>query len=466
MTVFPQNFLWGGALAANQVEGAYKEGGKGLSVADVLPNGIWGPIVSPPEGEYLKHQGIDFYHRYKSDLALFAEMGFKCLRISIAWTRIFPNGDEERPNEEGLAFYDSLFDEMSLHGIEPLVTISHYELPMYLVDHYGGWTNRKLIQFYERYARVVYERYRNKVTYWLTFNEINIGLHASFISLGIRHDQGEIPEQTLYQAIHHQFVASAIAVKIGHELNPDAKIGCMIAGMAMYPLTPRPSDVLEALNKERATLFFADVQAKGYYPGYIKRIFRENGISIAMEEGDEVLLKEHTVDFVSFSYYMSGCATADEKMNIQSKGNILSMVKNPHLPSSEWGWQIDPEGLRYTLNTYYDRYNKPLFIVENGLGANDVVNENGEIDDDYRIEYMREHLLQVNEAIKDGVEVLGYTSWGPIDLVSQSTGEIKKRYGFIYVDRHDDLSGSFERLKKKSFYWYKKVIETNGDVLE
>ena len=461
---FPENFLWGGALVANQVEGGYLEGGKGLSVADVLPDGIWGPIVYPPQGEYLKHNAIDFYHRYKEDIALFGELGLKCLRTSIAWTRIFPNGDEESPNEAGLQFYDDLFDELAMYNIEPLITLSHYEMPMHLVEEYGGWTNRKVIKFFERFARTVFNRYKNKVKYWLTFNEINITLHAPFIGGGIRPDKVKITDQLLYQAIHHQFVASARVVKMCHELIPDAQIGCMVAGLPMYPLTPNPDDVLEVMAKDRETFFFSDVQARGYYPNYMKRYFKEKGITIEMEDGDEEILK-NTVDFISFSYYMSGCATADEQLNLQAKANILSTVKNPYLSSSEWGWQIDPKGLRYTLNTYYDRYQKPLFIVENGLGAVDTINSDGEILDDYRIDYMNDHLYQVGEAIEDGVEVLGFTSWGCIDIVSNSTGEIRKRYGFIYVNRHDDLTGTFERTKKKSFNWYKNVISTNGVTL-
>ncbi|PKG23417.1 6-phospho-beta-glucosidase [Niallia nealsonii] len=465
MTKFPKNFLWGGALAANQVEGAYLEDGKGLTVADVLPDGIWGPIVYPPQGEYLKHNAVDFYHRYKEDIALLAEMGFKCLRTSIAWARIFPNGDEETPNKAGLQFYDDFFNELAKYNIEPLITLSHYEMPMHLVEEYGGWTNRKVIAFFERFAQTVFDRYKDKVKYWLTFNEINILLHAPFIGGGIRPDKVEITNQLLYQAIHHQFVASASAVKICHDMIPNAQIGCMVAGIPLYPLTTDPNDVLEVMKKDRETFFFSDVQARGYYPSYMNRFFKENNITIEMEDGDEEILK-NTVDFISFSYYMSGCATANEELNLQSKANILSTVKNPHLPSSEWGWQIDSKGLRYTLNTLYDRYQKPLFIVENGLGAADSINEEGEVIDDYRIDYLNDHLYQVREALEDGVEVLGYTSWGCIDLVSQSTGEIKKRYGFIYVDRHDDLTGTFKRTKKKSFFWYKNVIETNGESLK
>ncbi|MEH7313799.1 6-phospho-beta-glucosidase [Priestia megaterium] len=462
---FTKSFLWGGALAANQMEGAYKEDGKGLSVADVMPDGIWGPIVYPPQGEYLKHNAIDFYHRYKEDIALLAEMGLKCLRTSIAWSRIFPNGDEEQPNEAGLKYYDDLFDELAKYNIEPLITLSHYEMPMHLVEHYGGWTNRKVIALFERFAETVFTRYKDKVKYWLTFNEINMILHAPFIAGGIRPDQINVTDQILYQAIHHQFVASASAVKMCHEIIPGSQVGCMIAGFPLYPLSPDPSDVLEAMKLERKNLLFSDVQARGYYPSYIKRFFEENNIIIKMEDEDESILK-NTVDFISFSYYMSGCATADEELNIQSRANILSTVKNPTLPSSEWGWQIDPQGLRYILNTFYDRYQKPLFISENGLGANDVVNEDGEVVDDYRIDYLNAHLNEVREALKDGVEVMGYTSWGCIDLVSQSTGEIRKRYGFIYVDRHDDLTGSFKRIKKKSFNWYKEVISSRGEIIE
>ncbi|MED4074060.1 6-phospho-beta-glucosidase [Priestia endophytica] len=458
---FPKNFLWGGALAANQVEGAYREDGKGLSVADVLPDGIWGPIVYPPQGEYLKHNAVDFYHRYKEDIALLAEMGFKCLRTSIAWSRIFPKGDEEQPNEAGLQYYDDLFDELAKYGIEPLITLSHYEMPMHLVEHYGGWTNRKVIAFFEHFAETVFTRYKDKVKYWLTFNEINMILHAPFIAGGIRPDQINVTDQILYQAIHHQFVASASAVKMCHEIIPGSQVGCMIAGLPLYPLSPNPNDVLEVMKLERKNLFFSDVQVRGYYPSYIKRFFKENDIVIKIEDEDEAILK-NTVDFISFSYYMSGCATANAELNIQSKANILSTVKNPTLPSSEWGWQIDPQGLRYTLNTFYDRYQKPLFITENGLGANDTVNEKGEIVDDYRISYLNDHLSEVREAIEDGVEVMGYTSWGCIDLVSQSSGELRKRYGFIYVNRHDDLTGSFERIKKKSFNWYKEVISSRG----
>lgn len=468
MKRFPEGFLWGGAVAANQCEGAYIEGGKGLSVQDVMSRGIAGARTETPTADNMKLEAIDFYHRYKEDIALFAEMGFKVFRTSIAWSRIFPKGNEECPNEEGLKFYDNVFDECLKYGIEPLVTISHYETPLYLAEEYNGWVNRELIGFYENYVRVIFERYKNKVKYWLTFNEINSILHAPFMSGGINTPKEELSQQDLYQAIHHELVASALATKIGHEINPDMKIGCMVLSMPTYPLTPSPDDVIKAMEEEHKNYFFGDVHVRGKYPGYMKRYFRDHNIEIKFAPEDEEILK-NTVDFVSFSYYMSICATADKAIESQGNANILPGVPNPTLKASEWGWQIDPQGLRYVLNMYYDRYQKPLFIVENGLGAVDVLveDENGNktVEDDYRIEYLRDHLLQVREAIADGVELLGYTSWGCIDVVSASTAQLKKRYGYIYVDRNDDGTGTFQRYKKKSFDWYKNVIKTNGECL-
>ncbi|EOL9014191.1 glycoside hydrolase family 1 protein [Cronobacter malonaticus] len=462
MKTFPDGFLWGGAVAANQVEGAYLTDGKGLSTSDVQPEGILGPVVERVPGDSgIKDVAIDFYHRYPDDIALFAEMGFSCLRVSIGWTRIFPNGDEQEPNEAGLAFYDKLFDELAAHNITPLVTLSHYEMPWGLVTQYGGWGNRETIGFFERYARTVFTRYRNKVKLWLTFNEINMSLHAPMTGVGLPE---ESTQAQIYQAIHHQLVASALAVKACHEIIPDAKIGNMLLGGLMYPLTCKPDDVFAALQENRTWQFFGDIQCRGAYPGYMLRYFRDNGISLTITEEDRAALRS-TVDFISFSYYMTGCVTTDEALNQQARGNILNMVPNPHLQSSEWGWQIDSVGLRTLLNVLWDRYQKPLFIVENGLGAKDRVEEDGTINDDYRINYLNDHLVQVREAIEDGVEVMGYTSWGPIDLVSASKAELSKRYGFIYVDRHDDGSGTLARSRKKSFYWYKDVIASNGGSL-
>ena len=465
---FPKNFLWGGAVAANQCEGAYQEDGKGWSTQDVTPRGIVGPRTEEPTPDNMKLVGIDFYHRYQEDIKLFAEMGFKVFRTSIAWSRIFPKGDEEEPNEKGLKFYDDLFDECLRYGIEPLVTISHYETPLHLSKTYDGWVNRKMIGFYENFVRTIFARYGKKVKYWLTFNETNSVLHQPFLSGGIFTEKEKLSQQDLYQAVHHEFVASALATKIAHEMMPEAKVGCMILSMPTYPLSPSPDDVIKVMESVHKNDFFGDVHVRGYYPGYMKRYFRENGIQIRMEPGDEEILK-HTVDFVSFSYYMSICDTADPAKQIQGQGNLMGGVPNPYLEASEWGWQIDPQGLRYVLNYYWDRYQKPLFIVENGLGAVDVPVERADgtktVEDDYRIDYLQKHLLQVEEAIEDGVDVMGYTSWGCIDLVSASTAELKKRYGFIYVDRNDDGTGTLERYRKKSFYWYKDVIATNGEKL-
>lgn len=463
--MFPKNFLWGGAVAANQCEGAYNEDGKGLSIQDVLPHGIKGARTAKPTEDNMKLVGIDFYHRYKEDIRLFAEMGFKVFRLSIAWSRIFPHGNELTPNEAGLEFYDKVFDECIKYGMEPLVTLSHYETPLYLAEHYDGWKNRELIGFYEHYVRTVFTRYRDKVQYWLTFNEINSILNSPFMSGGINTPEEKLSQSELYQAIHNEMVASALATKIGHEINPEFKIGCMILSMPVYPLSPNPDDVITAMEEEHKHDMFTEIHVRGRYPGYMKRYMRENNIQIEITKEDEEILK-NTVDFISFSYYVSVCATADSEKNIRGEGNLLGGVPNPYLKASQWGWQIDPQGLRYILNQFYDKYQKPLFIVENGLGAVDelVMGEDGipTVNDDYRIDYLKDHLLQVEQAIEDGVEVMGYTSWGCIDLVSASTAELKKRYGFIYVDRNDDGSGTLNRYKKKSFYWYQDVIRSNG----
>jgi 6-phospho-beta-glucosidase len=463
MKTFPDAFLWGGAVAANQVEGAYLEDDKGLSTSDVQPKGVFGPVVERVPGDSgIKDVAIDFYHRYPDDIKLFAEMGFSCLRVSIAWTRIFPDGDEQQPNEAGLAFYDKLFDELAAHNITPLVTLSHYEMPWGLVKQYGGWGSRQVIGFFERYARTVFARYKDKAKLWLTFNEINMSLHAPMTGVGLPETSSKAQ---VYQAIHHQLVASALAVKACHEIIPEGKIGNMLLGGLVYPLTCKPDDVLEALQENRAWQFFGDVQCRGAYPGYMLRFFRDNGIQLEVTDADREALKS-TVDFISFSYYMTGCVTTDEELNQQARGNILSMVPNPHLASSEWGWQIDPVGLRTLLNVLWDRYQKPLFIVENGLGAKDKPDADGIVQDDYRIDYLNDHLVQVREAIEDGVEVMGYTSWGPIDLVSASKAELSKRYGFIYVDRDDSGKGTLARSRKKSFHWYKEVISTKGASLK
>ncbi|WP_291708081.1 6-phospho-beta-glucosidase [Clostridium sp.] len=469
---FSKGFLWGGAIAANQAEGAYLEDGKGLTNIDMIPHGKNRMFVKlgnmyPVEfiqGEnYPSHEAIDFYHHYKEDIKLMAEMGFKCFRTSIAWARILPDGEGDI-NEAGINFYKSMFEECKKYGIEPLVTLSHFDVPMALVKKYNSWKSREMIDCFVNYAKICFESFDGLVKYWLTFNEINILLHSPFSGAGLAFEEDENREQSKYQAAHHELVASAMVTKIAHEVNPKNLVGCMLAGGQFYPYSCDPNDVFMAMNKDRENLMFIDVQARGYYPSYSKRVFKEKNVELKIEEGDLEILKNHPVDFVSFSYYSSRCASSNKEHNV-SEGNVVKSVKNPYLKESEWGWQIDPLGLRITLNSLYDRYQKPLFIVENGLGAKDYIEEDGSINDDYRIEYLREHILAMKDAIEDGVELLGYTTWGCIDIVSASTGEMSKRYGFIYVDKDDSGNGSLKRYKKKSFYWYKKVIESNGDIL-
>ena len=465
---FPKNFLWGGATAANQLEGAYDEDGKGLSIQDVLPKGF-GPRTEVPTSDNLKLKGIDHYHRYKEDIALFAEMGFKVYRFSIAWSRIFPNGDDEVPNEKGLQFYDDVISECEKYGIEPLVTISHYETPLALADKYNGWANRKLIDIYLKYCETLFKHYKGRVKYWITFNEINSILRQPFMSGAISTPKSELSNNDLYQAIHHELVASAKAVKLAHEIDPENKVGCMVVGITVYPLTPNPDDILKVMDIDNDLYLFLDVQSRGEYPYFAKRRFEELDVHLDITEDDKAALKD-TVDFIAISYYSSNCATSDPTLGEPSRSNMTpELRKNPYSKVSEWGWQIDPKGLRYTLNRFYARYGKPLFIAENGLGARDVLVDDGKgsktVIDDYRIAYMSEHIKQIDEAIKDGVDVFGYTAWGCIDLISCSTAEIDKRYGMIYVDLYSDGSGTLERYKKKSFDWYKKVIESNGEIV-
>ncbi len=475
---FGKDFLWGGAVAANQCEGAWNVDGKGVSCADICTGGTHTtpkritPVLE--EGTfYPSHEAIDFYHHYKEDIALFAEMGFRVFRFSIAWTRIFPTGEETEPNEAGLQFYDSVIAECLKYGIEPLVTISHYEIPFALTQKYNGWSDRRVVEFYTRYCETIFRRYQGKVKYWLTFNEINVGTMGmgNLFSLGILNEgttdfahQTDDPQKR-FQGLHHQFVASAKAVKLAHEIDAEYKVGCMIAFSTTYPLTCNPDDILVCQEQNRRLNWFcSDVQVRGEYPGYIKRYWKEQGIEIRIEDGDREILKKGCVDYYTFSYYMSNCATADEGRK-KTEGNMFGGIANPYLKASDWGWQIDPKGLRYTLNEIYDRYRIPLMVVENGLGAYDKLEEDGSIQDDYRIDYLRQHIEEMHEAVLDGVDLMGYTPWGCIDLVSASTGEMAKRYGFIYVEKYDDGSGDYTRRKKKSFEWYKKVIASNGENL-
>lgn len=478
MSGLKKDFLWGGAVAANQLEGGWDKGGKGVSVIDVMTAGAHGVPREITDGiipgkNYPNHEAIDFYGHYKEDIKLFAEMGFKCFRTSIAWTRIFPNGDEEQPNEEGLRFYDDMFDELLKYGIEPVITLSHFEMPYHLAKEYGGWLNRKVIGFFVKFAEVVMKRYKDKVKYWMTFNEINNQSNVDadifgWTCSGVKFSEYENKKEVMYQAVHHELVASAMVVKMGHEINPDMKIGCMCAFVPFYPYSCNPDDIMTATECMHERFHFMDVHVRGHYPAYSLKEWERNGYQIKMEPEDEKVLAEGTVDYIGFSYYMTNAVKADVKKDTTQSmdGSSVNSVPNPYVKASEWGWQIDPVGLRYALVTMYERYEIPLFIVENGFGDIDVLKEDGTCEDDPRIAYLKAHIQEMKKAVEiDGVDLMGYTPWGCIDLVSFTTGEMKKRYGFIYVDKNNDGSGTLKRSKKKSFDWYKNVIASNGDVL-
>ena len=489
---FPKNFLWGGATAANQYEGGYISGGKGLATADVITGG---DVKTPrrisvmledgtktmlargrngqevPKGArayvdeniyYPSHVATDFYGHWKEDIALFAEMGFNCFRMSINWTRIFPKGDEAEPNEEGLKFYENVFDECIKHGIEPVVTMNHFDTPLHLAHEYDGWADRRMIDFFMNFAQTVFTRYKNKVKYWMTFNEINFC--QDFSNLGI--SEANSNPQKREQAIYHMLLASAKAVKLGHEINPDFKIGMMIAYIVSYPYSCNPADIQAEIDHAKGFKnFWMDVQCRGYYPNYRLKKYEREGIVIEKEEGDDEILREGTVDYIGFSYYNSMCVKAIPGGE-ETGGNQIGGAKNPYLSESDWGWPIDPMGIRIALNQVWDKYQIPMMIVENGLGAFDTVEADGSINDDYRIDYMAKHIAEMKKAIDiDGVELWGYTPWGCIDLVSAGTGEMRKRYGMIYVDMDDEGKGTLARSRKKSFYWYQKVIKTNGEDL-
>lgn len=473
----PKDFLWGGALAAHQFEGGWNEAGKGPSVVDVMTAGAHGvprQITETIEEDkfYPNHEAIDFYHRYKEDIAMFAEMGLKCLRTSIGWSRIFPKGDEAEPNEAGLQFYDDVFDELLKHGIEPVITLSHFEMPLHLAREYGGFRSRKVAEYFAKFAEVCFNRYKDKVTYWMTFNEINNKMDVNnplflWTNSGVSVKEGENAKEVMYQAGHHELLASAWAVAKGKEINPAFQIGAMVSHVPIYPYSSNPEDVMLAEEYMRQRYFFPDVQVRGYYPSYALKEFEREGYHIPFEEGDEESLRKGKVDYLGFSYYMSTTVKSDTVSDHNGdivNGALPHGVDNPYIKSSDWGWSIDPTGLRYTLNRFYDRYQIPLFIVENGFGAIDQVEDDGSIHDPERIQYLASHIEALKKAIEyDGVDLIGYTPWGIIDIVSFTTGEMKKRYGMIYVDRDNEGNGSMKRLKKDSFTWYQNVIATNGE---
>ena len=470
MKTFAKNFLWGGALAANQCEGAYLEDGKGLEICDLLETGKdrfikLDPALELHEGRvYPSHEAIDFYHHYKEDIAMFGEMGMKCLRTSIAWSRIFPNGDDAEPNEKGLSYYEDMFRELHRWGIEPVITISHFETPLALVKKYGGWDNRKLVGFFERYCKVLFERYKDQVKYWMTFNEINNTLKLPYLAAGMVVADDVNAPQRQYQAAHNMFVANALAVKACHEMIPGAKIGCMLSLSTAYPNTCRPEDVMETYQLRQRSLFFSDVMLRGRYPSYIDRKLEELGVQVQMEPGDFELIAQNTNDYLAFSYYMTSTHIAGMKIRSNTGGHVGA--DNPYLEKSKWGWPIDPVGLRFVCNELYDRYQKPMFIAENGLGTADTIDSDGRIRDTARMEYLKKHIEALQQAVADGCDIFGYTWWGPIDIVSAGTGEMEKRYGFIYVDKDNQGNGTLRRRKKDSFEYYKKVIASNGQDLE
>lgn len=469
-----RDFLWGGATAANQCEGGFQEGGRGMAIVDVIPHGVYRtPVMNgtmdyrdlPEDTHYPGREAIDMYGHYKEDIALFAEMGFQCYRFSFSWSRLFPTGEETEPNREGLQFYDDVVNELLRYGIEPVVTLCHFDAPLFLVEKYGSWKSRKMIDRFLKYCDAVFRHFKGRVRYWITFNEINMLMHLPFMGAGILLKEGEDELQVKYQAAHHELVASALAVKLAREISPEFQIGCMLAAGSVYPYSCNPADVWESMKKDRENYFFTDVQARGEYPAYAKKFLERQGIELEMAVEDTAILKENTVDFISLSYYNSRCVRSDGKGEA-SGGNVFASAKNPYLECSQWGWPIDPMGFRITLNALYDRYQKPLFVVENGLGAVDSVKEDGSIEDGYRIDYLSSHIRAMMEAAdEDGVDIMGYTPWGCIDLVSATTGEMSKRYGLIYVDKDDAGKGTLNRVRKNSFYWYKEVIASNGERL-
>ncbi len=492
---FPENFLWGGATAANQYEGGFIAEGKGLNTSDVMTNGshtvprrvtwrkpdgmegasVLRGLCDLPEGAvpcvlddyyYPSHTATDFYHYWKEDIALMGEMGFKCFRLSINWARIFPNGDDETPSEEGLKFYEDVFDECAKYGIEPLVTLSHYETPLSLAIRYNGWADRRLVGFFKKYAETVFARYDGKVKYYLTFNEIDcmVPNRGPFTAGGVIH----ATEESVARGAFHQFLASSEVVKLAHEKYPDLQIGMMLAYFPVYAYTPDPADVMEAMWQNEEMLWFADVQMNGYYPPYKLAEYQRKGVELGAGEEDFAFLKQYTCDFLSFSCYGSTCITTHANEGEEGGGNLVTKaVKNPYLQANAWGWATDPQVLRLALNQLYNRYQKPLFIVENGIGWADKVEEDGSIHDDYRIEYLRQNILSMRDAVNlDAIPLMGYTMWGCIDLISAGTGEMRKRYGFVYVDRDDKGNGTLARSRKDSFYWYKKCIASQGEDLD
>lgn len=470
-TAFPEGFLWGGAIAANQAEGAWREDGKGWSVADVnlfrgdlppakrdnreLTTATVRAAMADTEGRYPKRDGIGFYRTYASDLDLLAATGMNAFRTSISWARIFPHGDDAEPNQAGLEFYDRLIDAIVARGMEPVITVSHYEMPLDLTLRYDGWRSRELVDLFVRYCEVVLRRYAGKVRWWILVNQINLIEHESFNHLGIAEDRVTDLWSAKYQAIHHELVACARATRIARSVDPGLHVGVMLAHGNADPASPRPADVLAALQQNQMEYFFSDVALRGRYPGYASRFFADRGIEVSFAPGDEADLAAGTADYLAFSYYYTKVVDADG-------WRTRTLSDNPHLELSEWGWAVNPVGLRVACNQYYDRYQVPLMIAENGLGCRDELTPDGHVHDEYRIAYLREHVRALREAVADGVPLVGYFPWGPIDIVSCSSSEMGKRYGFVYVDLDDHGRGTGRRYLKDSHEWYRRVVASGG----
>jgi 6-phospho-beta-glucosidase len=485
---FPKDFLWGTSISAAQAEGAWDEGGKSPVQIDYATAGsagqgrrIWyrnadgtrgemGIFQHLPEGahyetfadlHYPNHQACDFYHHYREDISLFAEMGFSTFNTSISWARIFPHGIQGGVNREGVEFYRSVFQELRAHSIDPVITLYKYDEPVWFEETYGGWDNRQMIDEFVEFARVCFTEFRGLVTKWLTFNEINI-----LLFFGMRNPDPEQARKN-FQALHNQIVAAAKAVQLAHEIDPQNQVGCMILSNSAYPLTPDPEDVWASYRQfQESFCYCGDAMVKGHYPRYAERMWQAAGARPQISEEDRAEMEKGKADFIAFSYYSTSVVTTHKDALKTTEGNMSRGIRNPYLPASDWGWQIDPLGFKYTMERIYDHYHVPMFDVENGLGAYDTVTPDGRIHDDYRIDYLRRHIKAMKEAVEDGVELFGYTTWGGLDLVSAGTGQMDKRYGMIYVDMNDKGEGDFHRLRKDSFTWYQKVIASNGEDLD
>lgn len=476
-----KDFLWGGATAANQLEGGYDLDDRGMSIADVfqfyekserkkakkeLTLDEINSIRNLKDGNFPKRRGNDFYHRYEEDISLLAEMGFKALRLSFSWSRIYPRGDEKSPNKKGLEFYDKVIEACLKNNIQPIVTLSHFETPLIIATKYGGWKNRKVIEFFKRYCNTVFLHFKGRIKYWMTFNEINAALEIPFKGSALPYATDEEYELNKHQGLYNQFLASALVTKDLKEIDPDAKMGCMIASFTTYPETCHPQDVFKAMRANQEYYLFSDVHVKGEYPSWYLNELKIKEIQLDIKTEELEIMKQYTVDYISFSYYMSLVVSHDES-KISGEGNLKGGIDNPYIKRSDWGWAIDPIGLRVTMNEFYYRYNLPIMISENGFGAYDVLENDNTVHDSYRIAYLKAHIEEMKKAIMcDGVDCIGYMSWSPIDMISAGTSEMSKRYGYIYVDADDYGNGSYNRFKKDSFYWYKKVIESNAEELD